>query len=286
MAYQIITDTCCDFPGEMYEELNLRVVPLAVLYKGENYYTYSEQWLRDLFEGLRNGESASTAAVNPQQWESYIEPVLQAGDDALVLCFSSGLSTTYQSAVIAAEELKEKYPGRQVRVVDTLCASLGQGLFVYYACQKRDEGLSLEELTAWCEETKLKLCHWVIADDLMYLKRGGRVSAVSAVAGTLLQIKPLIHVDNAGKLIPVGKVRGRKAAIKALCDKVGETGIPGANDTIFICHGDCEEDAKTLAAMLQERYGTKKVFYYYIGAVIGSHAGPGTMAVFYLGNER
>ena len=286
MAYQIITDTCCDFPAEMYEELNLRVVPLAVLYKGENYYTYSEQWLRDLFEGLRNGESASTAAVNPQQWESYIEPVLQAGDDALVLCFSSGLSTTYQSAVIAAEELKEKYPGRQVRVVDTLCASLGQGLFVYYACQKRDEGLSLEELTAWCEETKLKLCHWVIADDLMYLKRGGRVSAVSAVAGTLLQIKPLIHVDNAGKLIPVGKVRGRKAAIKALCDKVGETGIPGANDTIFICHGDCEEDAKTLAAMLQERYGTKKVFYYYIGAVIGSHAGPGTMAVFYLGSER
>ena len=286
MAYQIITDTCCDFPGEMYEELNLRVVPLAVLYKGENYYTYSEQWLRDLFEGLRNGESASTAAVNPQQWESYIEPVLQAGDDALVLSFSSGLSTTYQSAVIAAEGLMEKYPDRQVRVVDTLCASLGQGLFVYYACQKRDEGLSLEELTAWCEETKLKLCHWVIADDLMYLKRGGRVSAVSAVAGTLLQIKPLIHVDNAGKLIPVGKVRGRKAAIKALCDKVGETGIPGANDTIFICHGDCEEDAKTLAAMLQEKYGTKKVFYYYIGAVIGSHAGPGTMAVFYLGSER
>ena len=286
MAYQIITDTCCDFPAQMYEELKLRVVPLSVLYKGVNYDSYTEQWLRDLFEGLRNGETASTAAVNPQQWASYIEPVLAAGEDALVLSFSSGLSTTYQSAVIAAQDLQEKYPDRQVQVVDTLCASLGQGLFVYYACQKRDEGLSLEELTAWCEETKLKLCHWVIADDLMYLKRGGRVSAVSAVAGTLLQIKPLIHVDNAGKLIPVGKVRGRKAAIKALCDKVGETGIPGANDTIFICHGDCEEDAKTLAAMLQEKYGTKKVFYYYIGAVIGSHAGPGTMAVFYLGSER
>jgi len=286
MAYQIITDTCCDFPAEMYGELNLRVVPLAVLYKGVNYDSYTEQWLRDLFEGLRKGETASTAAVNPEQWASYIEPVLEAGDDALVLCFSSGLSTTYQSAVIAAEDLKEKYPNQQIRVVDTLCASLGQGLLVYYACRKRDEGLSLEALTDWCEETKMHLCHWVIADDLMYLKRGGRVSAASAVAGTLLQIKPLIHMDNAGKLIPVGKIRGRKAAIKALCDKVGETGIPGVNDTIFICHGDCEEDAKTLSAMLQEKYGTKKVFYYYIGAVIGSHAGPGTMAVFYLGNER
>ena len=286
MSYQIITDTCCDFPSEMYGELGVKAVPLAVLYKGQNYDTYTEQWLKDLYDGLRNGEKASTAAINPDQWASYMEPCLAAGEDVLVLSFSSGLSTTYQSAVIAADDLREKYPDRQIRVVDTLCASLGQGLFVYYACRKRDEGYSLDELTAWCEENKLNLCHWVIADDLMYLKRGGRVSAASAVAGTLLQIKPLIHVDNAGKLIPVGKMRGRKAAIKALCDKVGETGIDGANDTIFICHGDCEEDAKALAAMLQEKYGTKKVFYYYIGAVIGSHAGPGTMAIFYLGKER
>ena len=286
MGYQIITDTCCDFPAEMYEELGVKVVPLSVLYKGTEYEHYTEQWLKDLFDGLRNGDTATTAAVNPDRWASFIEPVLAAGEDALVLVFSSGLSTTYQSAVIAAQELGEKYPDRQIRVVDTLCASLGQGLFVYYACQKRDAGFTLEQLTAWCEETKMHLCHWVIADDLMYLKRGGRVSAASAVAGTLLQIKPLIHMDNAGKLIPVGKIRGRKAAIKALCDKVGETGIDGANDTIFICHGDCEEDAKTLEAMLKERYGTKKVFYYYIGAVIGSHAGPGTMAVFYLGKER
>lgn len=286
MAYQIITDTCCDFPTEMYEKLGVVAVPLAVLYKGENYDSYTEQWLKDLYAGLRNGESASTCAINPEGWARYMEPVLERGEDVLVLSFSSGLSTTYQSAVIAADELGEKYPDRQIRVVDTLCASLGQGLFVYYACQKRDAGLTLDQLTAWCEENKLKLCHWVIADDLMYLKRGGRVSAASAVAGTLLQIKPLIHVDNAGKLIPVGKLRGRKAAIKALCDKVEQTGLPGENDTIFICHGDCEEDAKTLEAMLKEKYGTKNVFYYYIGAVIGSHAGPGTMAIFYLGTER
>lgn len=286
MSYQIVTDTCCDYPSAMYEELGLKVVPLSVLYKGEQYTQYSEEWLKGLFDGLRNGESASTSAVNPTGWAEVIEPVLAGGEDALVLVFSSGLSTTYQSAVIAGEELMEKYPDRKVNVVDTLCASLGQGLFVYYACQKREEGLSLQELTDWCENIKQHLCHWVIADDLMYLKRGGRVSAATAVAGTLLQIKPLIHMNEEGKLINVGKIRGRKAAIKALCDKVGELGIPGANDTIFICHGDCLEDAETLEAMLKEKYGTKKVFIYYIGAVIGSHAGPGTMAVFFLGQHR
>ena len=286
MSYKIITDTCCDFPAEMYKELDLEVVPLSVLYKGVNYNEYSEQWLKEMFDGLRQGESASTSAVNPDGWATVIEPVLQAGSDALVLTFSSGLSTTYQSAVIAATELAEKYPDRKINVVDTLCASLGQGLLVWYACQKRDEGMSLEELTAWCEENKLNLCHWVIADDLMHLKRGGRVSAATAVAGTLLQIKPVIHVNDEGKLISVGKARGRKAAIQTLCNKVGELGIEGANDTIFICHGDCLEDAQTLEAMLKEKYGTKKVFIYYIGAVIGSHAGPGTMAVFFLGKHR
>ena len=286
MSYQIVTDTCCDYPADMYGELGLKVVPLSVLYKGVQYTEYTEQWLKELFDGLRAGDTASTSAVNPTGWAEVIEPVLEGGEDALVLTFSSGLSTTYQSAVIAAQELMQKYPDRKVNVVDTLCASLGQGLFVYYACQKRDEGMTLQELTDWCEDTKQHLCHWVIADDLMYLKRGGRVSAATAVAGTLLQIKPLIHMNEEGKLINVGKIRGRKAAIKTLCDKVGELGIPGANDTIFICHGDCLEDAQTLEAMLKEKYGTKKVFIYYIGAVIGSHAGPGTMSVFFLGEHR
>ncbi len=286
MNYKIITDTCCDYPTQMYKDLDLEVVSLSVLYKGVNYTDYTEQWLKELFDGLRHGETASTSAVNPQGWAAVLEPVLQEGKDALIMTFTSGMSTTYQSAVIAAEELAEKYPQRKIRVVDTLCASLGQGLLVWYACQKRDAGLSLDEVADWCEENKLHLCHWVIADDLMHLKRGGRVSAATAVAGTLLQIKPVIHVNDEGKLISVGKARGRKAAIKTLCDKVGELGIAGANDTIFICHGDCLEDAQALEAMLKEKYGTKKVFIYYIGAVIGSHAGPGTMAVFFLGNHR
>ena len=286
MSYKIITDTCCDFPAQMYKDLDLGVVTLSVLYKGENYTEYTEDWLKEMFDGLRQGEKASTSAVNPEGWATVIEPVLQNGQDALVLVFSSGLSTTYQSAVIAAQELKEKYPERTINVVDTLCASLGQGLLVWYACQKRDEGLSLEELTAWVEENKLHLCHWVIADDLMHLKRGGRISTATAVAGTLLQIKPVIHVNDEGKLINVGKARGRKAAIQTLCNKVGELGIEGANDTIFICHGDCLEDAQTLEAMLKEKYGTKNVFIYYIGAVIGSHTGPGVMAVFFMGEHR
>ena len=286
MSYKIITDTCCDFPTQMYEELDLAVCRLGVLYKDQVYNEYTESWLKNLYEGMRNGETATTSAANPEDWTAVIEPVLQAGMDALVLAFSSGLSATYQNAVIAAEDLQEKYPERKIRVVDTLCASLGQGLLVYYACRKRDEGLDLDQLTAWVEETKGKLCHWVIADDLMYLKRGGRISAATAVAGTLLQIKPVIHMDDEGHLVNVGKARGRKNAIQTICDKVGQTGIPGANDTIFICHGDCEEDAKLLAEMLKEKYGTKKVFYYYIGAVIGAHTGPGVMAVFYLGNER
>lgn len=286
MSYKIITDTCCDFPADMYKELGLEMVRLSVLYKGKNYTEYTEAWLKDMFDGLRNGEKASTSAVNPEGWATVIEPVLEAGQDALVLTFSSGLSTTYQSAVIAAQELKEKYPERTINVVDTLCASLGQGLLVWYACQKRDAGTTLEELTAWVEENKLHLCHWVIADDLMHLKRGGRISTATAVAGTLLQIKPVIHVDDEGKLINVAKARGRKAAIQTLCNNVGELGIADANDTIFICHGDCLEDAQTLEAMLQEKYGTKNVFIYYIGAVIGSHTGPGVMAVFFLGEHR
>jgi DegV family protein with EDD domain len=286
MSYKIITDTCCDFPMEMYKELDLAVVPLTVTYKGVNYSEYTEPWLKEMFDGLRGGEAATTSAVNPEGWASVIEPVLAQGQDALVLVFSSGLSATYQSAVIAAQELQEKYPDRKINVVDTLAASLGQGLFVWYACKKRDEGLSLEELTAWCEDNKLKLCHWFTVDDLMYLKRGGRVSAATALLGTMLQIKPVLHVDDEGHLINVSKVRGRKASIQALAVKMGELGTPGANDTVFICHGDCMEDAQYLAQLVKEKYGVKDVFIYYVGAVIGSHSGPGTLALFFLGEHR
>lgn len=286
MSYRIITDNCCDFPASMYEELNLSVVPLTVRFKGQEISLYSEEWLKDMFAGLRNGEEATTSAVNPQLWEETIEPVLAAGEDALVMAFSSGLSTTYQSAVIAASELMEKYPDRKIRVIDTLCASLGQGLLVWYACKKRDEGMDFDTLADWCENNRLNLCHWFTVDDLMFLKRGGRVSAATALVGTMLQIKPVLHVDDEGHLINMAKARGRKASIEALAKKLGDTGLPGENDTVFICHGDCLEDAKTLEKIVKEKYGVKNVFIYYVGAVIGSHSGPGTLALFFLGNKR
>ena len=286
MSYRIVTDNCCDFSTAMYEELDLAVVPLVVRFQNKEVSQYSEKWLKKMYAGMREGEVATTSAVNPQGWEEVIESVLAEGKDALVLTFSSGLSTTYQSAVIAATELAEKYPDRKIRVVDTLCASLGQGLLVWYACKKRDEGMGFEELGDWCESNKLNLCHWFTVDDLMFLKRGGRVSAATALVGTMLQIKPVLHVDDEGHLINVAKARGRKAAIEALAKKVGETGLPGENDTVFISHGDCIDDVKILEAILKEKYGIKNVFTYYVGAVIGSHSGPGTLALFFMGSKR
>ena len=286
MSYRIITDTCCDLPNEVYDQLDLVVVRMGVNFRGQTINNYTEDWLKDMFNGLRAGETASTSAANPNDWAEIIEPVLKNGEDALVLAFSSGLSTTYQSAVIAATELAEQYPQRKIHVVDTLCASRGQGLLAYYACQKRDEGMDFDTLVAWCEETKHKIVHWFTVDDLMYLKRGGRISAATALVGTMLQIKPVLHVDEEGHLVNVSKARGRKASIEALAKKLGETGLPGENDTIFICHGDCLEDAQYLEKLAKEKYGVKNVVIYYVGAVIGSHSGPGTLAIFYLGHTR
>lgn len=286
MSYQIITDSCCDLPVQKINELNIRVIPLNLLFRNESRLDAVTEDIKEVYDGLRAGESASTSAVNPEGWVSIIEPVLKEGKDALVLTFSSGLSTTYQSAVIAANELAEHYPDRKINVVDTLCASLGQGLLVMYACKNRDAGMDLDQLTQWVEENKGNLCQWFTVDDLMYLKRGGRVSAATALVGTMLKIKPVLHVDEEGHLINVSKVRGRKASIEALADKVGQLGLEGRNDLINICHGDCIDDAKYLEQLLKEKYGTKEVFIGYTGAVIGSHSGPGTLAVFFLGSKR
>ena len=284
--YQIITDSCCDFSAEEYLQLNLVKIPLSVEFRGEVGDDKNDDSLKVIYDGLRAGEAARTSAANPESWKRVMEPVLREGRDVLVMAFSSGLSTTYQSAVIAAEELKETYPDRKILVVDTLCASMGQGLLVWYACRKRDEGMGLEELYAWVEENKLHLCHWFTVDDLMHLKRGGRISAATALVGTMLQIKPILHVDDEGHLINVAKARGRKASLDALAKKVSELGAGYDNSTMFISHGDCREDAEYLAAQLKEKYGAKEVRINYVGAVIGSHAGPGTVALFFLGDHR
>ena len=285
-AYKIITDSGSDLSPALIEQLNIVSVPLTVLFRGESRNDCVDESIKEVYEGLRAGEVATTSAVNPDGWAGVMEPVLQAGQDALVLAFSSGLSTTYQSAVIAAGELMEKYPDRKILVADTLCASLGQGMLVWNTCKKRDEGLSLEQLYGWVEENKLHVCHWFTVDDLMYLKRGGRVSTATALVGTMLQIKPVLHVDDEGHLVNVAKARGRKPSIDALAKKVGELGGNFDNSTCFISHGDCLEDAEYLAKVLKDKYGVKEVIIGYVGAVIGSHAGPGVLALFFMGDHR
>ena len=284
--YKIITDSGCDLPQQMLSSLDVQSVPLIVNFRGSALEDSVDEGIKDMYAGLRAGEAATTSAVNPDRWGQAMESVLAQGQDALVITFSSGLSATSQSAFIAADELKEKYPDRKILVVDSLSASLGQGLLVWYTCKKKSEGLSIEELAAWVEENRLHLCHWFTVDDLMYLKRGGRISAATAVVGTMLKIKPVLHMDDEGHLINMSKARGRKAAIEALAQKAVELGKDYDNSTMFICHGDCIEDAQYLASLAKEKCGAKEVFIGYTGAVIGSHSGPGTLALFFMGEHR
>ena len=276
--YKIITDSGCDLPRQMLSQLDVLTVPLIVNIRGKDMEDSVDEGICQMYASLRSGEIATTSAINPDRWMEKMEGVLIQDKDVLVLTFSSGLSTTYQSAVIAANELKEKYPSRKIFVVDSLSASLGQGLLVWYTCKMRDTGMSLEALAAWVEENRQNLCHWFTVDDLMYLKRGGRVSAATALLGTMLQIKPVLHVDGEGHLKNVSKTRGRKAAIQALAEKAVSLGDGFDNSTMFICHGDCIEDAEYLKTLVMEKCGVKEVFIGYTGAVIGSHSGPGTLA--------
>ena len=285
MSFQIITDSCCDLIQDQYNAWNVSCVPLTVTYNGESHKNFSDPAaVKAFYDELRNGTTATTSAANPADWGREMKKALDAGKDVLVLCFTSALSTTYQSAVIAAADLREEYPGRTIAVVDTLCAALGQGLLVYHACRLRDEGKSIEEVRAWVEENKLHICHWVTVDDLSHLKRGGRISATTAIVGTMLNIKPIIYVDEEGRLISTSKVRGRKAAMEHLVKKLKETGTDP--DTVFIGHGDCPEDAAELESMVKQQCGVKNVITGYVGPVIGAHTGPGVLVVFFLGSHR
>ena len=289
--YVIVTDSSADLSAELVEQLELSILPLAFILKGKTYRDYPdrrEMPIGAIYTSLREGEMVTTAAVNVAEYQAHLEPILAAGKDVLVLAFSSGLSTTCNSARIAAQELSEAYPERKILVVDTLCASLGQGLLVWYAARMRQSGKSIEEVRDWAEANKLHLCHWFTVDDLHFLKRGGRVSAATAVVGTMLQIKPVLHVDNEGHLINMAKARGRKAALKALVDHMEQTAIDPAGQTVFISHGDCLEDAQFVAQEVSQRFGIplERIVLNEIGPVIGAHAGPGTVALFFYGKKR
>ena len=287
--YVLITDSSADLSQEMVQELGVTVLPLSFTIQGKTYRNYPDNREMDLplfYDMLRAGELATTSAVNVAEYTQAVEPILQEGKDVLILAFSSGLSSTYQASVLAAGELREKYPDRKIYTVDTLCASLGQGLLVYLAVQEQRKGKSIEEVRDWAESTKLNLCHQFTVDDLHFLKRGGRISATTAVVGSMLQIKPVLHVDNEGHLINIGKARGRQASLKALVDKMEKTVTEEGRKTVFISHGDCRKDAVTVADMVRERFGTQDIRINFVGPVIGAHSGPGTLALFYLGTER
>lgn len=287
--YVLMTDSCCDLSASLAEELGIFVLPLSLELSGQTYHNYldgREIGFSDFYNRIRAGETATTSAISVGVFEEAMRPFLESGKDILCLSFSSALSTTYQSAVIAAGEMAESFPEAKIHVVDTLSASLGQGLLVYLCARKKQAGLDIDALRDYAEQTKGQVCHWFTVDDLNHLKRGGRVSATAALFGTMLSIKPVLHVDDQGRLIPVSKSRGRRASLTALVDRMEQTAVAPGTQTVFISHGDCPEDAQFVADEIRRRFGTEDIRINFVGPVIGNHSGPGTMALFFLGTER
>ncbi len=287
--YVVMTDSSADLTAGLVEQLGLDVIPLSVNVGEQSFMNYPDEReisSPDFYDLLRKGANAQTSAVNVDTFLNAMSVHLKAGKDVLYLGFSSGLSSTYGASEIAAQELREIYPDRKILTVDTLCASLGQGLLVYLTMQKVLAGATIEEAAAYAEENRLHLCHWFTVDDLFFLKRGGRVSAATALVGSALGIKPVLHVDNEGHLINVSKARGRKNSILALVDRMESSAIEPQKQTIFISHGDCLADAEFLAAEVRKRFGVTDITINFVGPVIGAHSGPGTLALFFLGTER
>jgi DegV family protein with EDD domain len=285
-SYVIITDSSADLPISMIEQYGIEVAQLSVTLEGEQPRPNNEVDPKYLYNALRDKRGAKTAAANAGTFTEVFEKYLSAGTDVLYLGFSSGLSATFQGSRIAAADLCEKYPDRTIATVDTLCAALGQGLIVYLAAKKKAEGADLATVKAYVEGLLPNLAHWFTVDDLFFLKRGGRVSAATAVVGSLLQIKPVMHVDNEGHLIKVTTARGRKGSLDALCARMKESMLQHPDQTVFIGHGDCLADAEYLAGKIKTETGVEVSVIDYVGPVIGAHAGPGVVALFFLGKER
>ena len=283
----IFTDSSCDISYDIVKSWEADYSHLTFRFNdSENEYTGATMDTKAFYDKMRAGGIAKTSAINPDGFMMRFEEYLKAGVDILYLGFSSGLSTTYSSARIAANALSEKYPDRKILCVDTLCASAGQGLLLKMAIDKKNAGASIEETRDYVESKKLHICHWFTVDDLVYLKRGGRVSATTAFVGNMLGIKPVLHVDNEGHLVNVSKVRGRKTAILEMAKKYGELAEAGEDGYVFISHGDCLSDAEFLAKTIEEKYGKKTEIITFVGPVIGAHSGPGTLALFFVGKER
>ncbi len=285
--YVIHTDSACDLSPEMLKAWGVKSASLTYKFEdSDTVYDESSLPITEFYATMKAGKVAKTAAVNTEVFTALFEEDLKAGLDVLYIGFSSGLSATYNCARIAALELAKKYPERKVIAFDTLMASAGTGLYIRLLLDKKEEGASIEELVEYAESIKFKVSAWFTVDDLVYLKRGGRVSPTTAFVGNMLGIKPILHVDNEGHLVKVTTARGRRGSITALADKYGELCENPATDKVYISHGNCEEDAKALADILKKKYGATVSVITFVGSVIGAHSGPGTLALFYVGKER
>lgn len=287
--FVVMTDSSCDLPESMANELNLTVLPLSYTMDDKTYVNYLDWRAMSpsvFYQALRDKNTTKTTGVNFEDATEAMETILKQGKDILCLAFSSALSCTYSSFSSAATELREKYKESKIYVVDTLSASLGQGLLVYLTVQKIRAGADIDQARAFAEETKFHLCHWFTVDDLHHLKRGGRVSATTATIGSILSIKPVMHMDDMGRLTAVGKVRGRKHSINALFEHMQALAIKPEEQVVFISHGDCIDEAQALANRIKQTFHVKHVLVNYVGPVIGSHSGPGTMALFFVGQNR
>ncbi len=283
--FVIATDSTTDLPKEYYVKNEIPVIALSYLMDGVTYEDGAGLSDKEFFDKIREGSMPTTSQINPEQAKSALEPLLKDGNDVVYIAFTSGLSGSYNSVRIAAEELMEDYPERKIVVIDSLCASMGEGLLLYKVIELRDQGKSMEEIVEWVENNKLHICHDVTIDDLYHLHRGGRVSKTSAVIGSIIKIKPIIHVNEEGKLIVIGKERGRKRAMLSLIDRMDIKSMGFDNDTVMIVHGDAIEDAEFLKNEIENRFGIKNIIINGIGSVIGSHTGPGVIAIFYMGDR-
>lgn len=284
----IATDSAADLTQEVIDRFELPVFPLYYCFGDEVFGGDRKLEPLEFYKKMREGALPTTMATNPQQIEDGLKPYLVKGLNVLYIAFSSGLSSSCQNALIAAEELKREFPDRTVTVVDSLAASMGEGLLVYKACVMKEQGRSMEEIESWLRDNILHLCHLFTVDDLNHLYRGGRISKTTAVLGTMINVKPVLHVDNEGKLVAIGKVRGRKKALSNLVERMADQikGHEGQNDIVFISHGDSREDAEFVASLVRERFGIQSFMIDQVSPTIGAHSGPGTIALFFLGGAR
>ena len=287
--YVIVVDSTTDLSPKLAEEWGLVVIPYIFTLDGKdyhNYLDYRELPVKDFYTALRGGKLATTTQVTSYRYMEAWEPILKEGKDVLYMCLSSQVSKSYDQSVMAANEAMEAYPGRKVVTIDSKAASLGQGLLAYYAAKARDEGKSLEDNAAYINELIPRLHHWVVPDDLNHLRRGGRVSGASAFVGSVLSIKPILTIVEEGKLVPISKVRGWSKAMEHIVGRMDEFKFAPVSQPVFIAHGDCQDKADQMIAQITAKFGTKEFIINEIGPVIGAHAGPGTIAVMFLGNER